>query len=49
LESRLSRVIPWHSYSPDLNPIENFWAVLKHNIEKRIKKMVAEEFLNPLF
>ena len=43
LKSRLPRrVLPWPSYSPDLNPIENVWAVLKHNIEKRIKKMVAE-------
>jgi len=47
LESRLPRrVLPWPSYSPDLNPIENVWAVLKHNIKKRIKKIVAEKFFS---
>jgi len=37
------RVLSWPSYSPDLNPIENVWAVLKKNVEKRIKKMVAQK------
>ena len=34
------RILSWPSYSPDLNPIENVWAVLKHNVEKRVKSMV---------
>ena len=34
------RALSWPSYSPDLNPIENVWAVLKHNVEKRVKSMV---------
>jgi len=39
----LRRVLAWPSYSPDLNPIENIWAVLKHNVEKHVKKMIAQK------
>lgn len=27
-------VLPWPANSPDLNPVENIWSVLKQNVEK---------------
>jgi len=44
LKTHLSgRVLPWLFYSSDLNPIENVWAVLKKNIKKKIKSIVAQK------
>jgi DDE superfamily endonuclease len=31
-------VLPWPPNSPDLNPIENIWSVLKQNVEKHAVK-----------
>src|SRR5262245_46898689 len=42
------QTINWPSNSPDLNPIENMWMVMKNNIEKRMPKDITQltQFLN---
>jgi transposase len=42
LEKNVPKVIDWPSYSPDLNPIENLWAIVKRNVEKRMPKNLGE-------
>ena len=44
-------VLPWPNRSPDLNPLENVWAVLKRNIRKRqaqslneLERIILEEW-----
>ena len=32
----------WPSNSPDLNPIENLWSVLKRNVELRQPRNIGE-------
>ena len=34
--------IDWPSNSPDLNPIENIWYIMKNNVEKRMPRNVDE-------
>jgi transposase len=44
----IRETIPWPSYSPDLNPVENLWAVLKNNIRKR-QPRTLEELRNMIY
>ena len=42
LGENVHEVIDWLSYSSDLNPIENLWAIVKRNMEKRMPKNLDE-------
>ncbi|CAG8579165.1 2814_t:CDS:2 [Scutellospora calospora] len=35
-------LLDWPSNSPDINPIENLWSVVKQNVEKRMPKDLSE-------
>lgn len=42
LDKNVPEVMDWPSNSPDLNPIENLWAIVKRNVELRGPKNLSE-------
>jgi transposase len=42
LEVNMPEVLDWPSCSPDLNPIENIWSLVKRNVEKRMPRNLTE-------
>ena len=53
LKNNVPQVMDWPSNSPDLNPIENLWSIVKRNVEKRmprnledLERMMVEEWNN---
>jgi Fe2+ or Zn2+ uptake regulation protein len=42
LGNNVPEVMDWPSNSPDLNPIENLWAIVKRNVELRKPKNLGE-------
>ena len=53
LSSEVPEVIDWPSNSPDANPVENLWSIMKRRVEKRkptnlveLNKFLHEEWVN---
>jgi transposase len=42
LSTNVPSVVDWPSNSPDLNPIENIWAVVKRSVEKKSPRNLEE-------
>ena len=53
IDEHVPELLEWPSNSPDVNPIENIWSIVKRNVEKRkpvnideLEFFLAEEFRN---